>query len=816
MKRRVKVSFTPKAKKGLEARTSGLEVRMSPGLGYNANQLSWPVMAGEFSEPRLETNSTLKPVPREEANLEAEVGETAYTDLNGDGLPEHYKIGGKRHSQGGTPLYLPDNSFIFSRDRSMKIKDPSLLNQFGMPPKKGGYTPADIAKKYDINKYRKVLADSDTDDLQRKNAEQMISKYNLKLGKLALAQESIKGFPQGIPAIAIPYMEHMGIQPEQLVQGQPQQMSQQEVDTEEYEDQPVESEEEVMMPEARYGMNIMPQLLKRNFGGDLNRFVRGGSSKRRVRVTMPKFQKGGSNAPGVIKYETLDDLYADPNARTLVESGKAYVKDPKSGKYKRVDRLPGKIDYENREDLEPLRNDKDPDRDFRDDYAYLENELLINAEARAAIYNNYKQTIEDDKKLTQAEQDKLLAKDETAVINDFLALQKHNMALQAKGKNFTEPKWGNKNQPQLAYNKYIAEAGLSPLDNLTIKSGQAAYIGFVQAAKDDETKQYFTYLKPEKRGRGDEKYIPGEGQLSPIDGIYGDTTAGQLALPDIEAKFSTELTEPEAVKPPSVKHLPPPAAPGAAPFWLQDVIKTKGAARDLMGIEKYMPWQAVPQTFLPEPTFYDPSRELASAEEQAAMLTEGLAAFTGPQALSARASAIQGQTARAAADILGKYNNLNVGVANQFELQKTSILNNAAREKAALATQLYDKVTIANQQFDAATQAARENLRNSYIQSITNRANTYNMNTLFPQYSTDPSGGGFIEFTQGAPLDPEYSEDESIDSIYRKLYQNNPTMRSNPEKLWATAEKMYGLKSGNTNDNKMAEWFAKTQGYQGE
>ncbi len=90
------------------------------------------------------------------------------------------------------------------------------------------------------------------------------------------------------------------------------------------------------------------------------------------------------------------------------------------------------------------------------------------------------------------------------------------------------------------------------------------------------------------------------------------------------------------------------------------------------------------------------------------------------------------------------------------------------------------------------------------------------MNTLFPQYSTDPSGGGFIEFTQGAPLDPEYSEDESIDSIYRKLYQNNPTMRSNPEKLWATAEKMYGLKSGNTNDNKMAEWFAKTQGYQGE
>jgi hypothetical protein len=88
MKRRVKVSFVPKAKKGLEARTSGLEVRMSPGLGFNANQLSWPVMAGEFSQPEIEINSTLKPVPRDQANLEAEFGETAVTDLNGDGLDD--------------------------------------------------------------------------------------------------------------------------------------------------------------------------------------------------------------------------------------------------------------------------------------------------------------------------------------------------------------------------------------------------------------------------------------------------------------------------------------------------------------------------------------------------------------------------------------------------------------------------------------------------------------------------------------------------------------------------------------------------------
>lgn len=157
MGRKVRIKVLPKAKKGLEARTSGLEVRMKAGLGFNANQLNWPVMAGEFSAPDVEVNSTLKAVPRSQANLEAELGETAVTDLNGDGIPEHYKIGGKRHYDGGTPLYLPDNSFIFSRDRKMKIKDPEVLKQFGMPPNKAGYTPAEIAKKYDINKFRKIL-----------------------------------------------------------------------------------------------------------------------------------------------------------------------------------------------------------------------------------------------------------------------------------------------------------------------------------------------------------------------------------------------------------------------------------------------------------------------------------------------------------------------------------------------------------------------------------------------------------------------------------------------------------------------------------
>ena len=75
---------------------------------------------------------------------------------------------------------------------------------FGKSKKKGGYTPAELAKPYDINKYKAILMDKDSDRLDRENAELMIKNYIMKLGALAIAQESKKGFPQGIPEMARP------------------------------------------------------------------------------------------------------------------------------------------------------------------------------------------------------------------------------------------------------------------------------------------------------------------------------------------------------------------------------------------------------------------------------------------------------------------------------------------------------------------------------------------------------------------------------------------------------------------------------------
>ena len=147
-------------------------------------------------------SNTIQEVPRYAANIEAEKGETVYGDIDGDGGLEHMKIGGKRHTQGGTPLNVPEGSFIFSDTKKMKIKDPSVLMTFGKTYKAGGYTPAQIAKQYDINKYKAILEDPNTDPMSKLTAQLMISNYRKKLGSLATLQEEMKGFPQGIPKVA--------------------------------------------------------------------------------------------------------------------------------------------------------------------------------------------------------------------------------------------------------------------------------------------------------------------------------------------------------------------------------------------------------------------------------------------------------------------------------------------------------------------------------------------------------------------------------------------------------------------------------------
>ena len=262
MLRRVKIKVVPKAKTGYQVQGS---LYNSPatlgGADYNAN----------MGVPDAKVKRTISRVPRKEANLEAEGGETVVGNLDGSMMPSFKTIVGPRHSSGGVPLNLPDDSFIFSDTKSMMITDPVILKMFNKKPKKGGYTPAELSKKFDINKYRELLQNPDADKIDVKTAELMIKNSVLKLGALALAQESKKAFPQGIPEIAKPYMEANGIAEEDLIP-QPQQQNpemqnqemEQEMPTEMPNGEPVAMPQEEMLqpgmdqpaPMAAYGMSM--------------------------------------------------------------------------------------------------------------------------------------------------------------------------------------------------------------------------------------------------------------------------------------------------------------------------------------------------------------------------------------------------------------------------------------------------------------------------------------------------------------------------------------------------------------------------------
>jgi len=238
-----------------------------------------------------------------------------------------------------------------------------------------------------------------------------------------------------------------------------------------------------------------------------------------------------------------------------------------------------------------------------------------------------------------------------------------------------------------------------------------------------------------------------------------------------DKKDQTKVTTTEDKKPPIERtDLTTRTVEENTPWWLQDIVGVAGAFGDLNRIKRYPPWQATPNVHLPGATFYDPNRELAANAEQANIQTQGLATFTGPQALSARSSQIQGQALKNAADVMGRYNNLNVGLANELEQNRAQILNAASQNQANLDTQLWDKYTIMNQQFDNSKAQARQELRKQYINAITNRAKAQALNSLYDNYYTDPSTGGMVTF-----INPNYNP--------------NPTYPSNKDDI-AEAQKI--------------------------
>tara|TARA_Y100001937_G_scaffold14773_2_gene20008 strand:+ start:11747 stop:15025 length:3279 start_codon:yes stop_codon:yes gene_type:complete len=214
--------------------------------------------------------TTLQPVPRDEANIEAEKGETVLTDIGGDGTYQMYNIGGKRHSEGGTPLNLPEQSFIYSDTRKMLLTKDEMA-ELGIKGKKR-ITPAKASKKFAIKEYMDILNDEGSDELAISTAESMVKKNKIKLSQLAFIQERKKNFEEGLPIAAYPYLLENGIDPrmvEQQIEKSKAQASQQQAPQAPSADQGQPSPEQMQqMAMAMQQGQGMPQQPMANLGGN--------------------------------------------------------------------------------------------------------------------------------------------------------------------------------------------------------------------------------------------------------------------------------------------------------------------------------------------------------------------------------------------------------------------------------------------------------------------------------------------------------------------------------------------------------------------
>jgi hypothetical protein len=220
-------------------------------------------------------------------------------------------------------------------------------------------------------------------------------------------------------------------------------------------------------------------------------------------------------------------------------------------------------------------------------------------------------------------------------------------------------------------------------------------------------------------------------------------------------------------------------------WWLQDKNNLGLAMSNLAGIKRYPPWQATPDTRYAEPTFYDPTRALAANSEMVNQGVQGAGTFGNPQAFAANFSQMQGQGATQAANIIGNYDDRNVGIANEYEQANNQIYNTASREKAGQATNLFDKYTILNQQYDNSKNQAKQQVVQALNQGYTNAAMTQNLNSIYDQYQIDPSSGGNLGWTQGKTMtaDNTKSKLEEAGKFAQEWIGKNPGVGASADKL---------------------------------
>lgn len=153
-------------------------------------------------------------VDREDATIEAEKGELIITP----GMERLMKVGGKKHSQGGTPIYAQGGEYVVSDyiTGPEMIKDALGFDSVSKKKKENTWAKL-LGKKVDPKDYNRNMeimeqaaAGKEVDPFELATAKNRIPDYQKYISKAALGNELSKAFmgkPFEIPQVGMPAME---------------------------------------------------------------------------------------------------------------------------------------------------------------------------------------------------------------------------------------------------------------------------------------------------------------------------------------------------------------------------------------------------------------------------------------------------------------------------------------------------------------------------------------------------------------------------------------------------------------------------------
>ena len=775
---KIKINKLPK---GFKVQNGKVVKEMQQG-GSTGDQFNYGLYTGPNSSEGNSFNNSLEnnvryslsSVPREVANIEAEGGETVLTDLNNNGEFGLYDIKGPRHTNGGVPLYLPEQSFVFSDTKAMKFKKNELA-EFGIESKKG-MTPAAISKRYKLNEFIGALQDEDADYIKRKSAELMMDKNMKGLSKLAFGQEAKKQFSDGVPLAAYPYLISQGQDPIEFTQ-QVEGMNQKQAMMKAIGGLPPEQQAQALamiesqsmgQPMARNGYELPKAQLgifTTNPAADalLNWWA---SSKakdaneqkvlRKTEELKQKTKEQGSYAdqllygseeetaiPSVVKKGTTSasSLYAPIERPLTPQEFSALSRNSNPYPVTTNTTEPATEPAANNNNRRRVVNTQSGDGKvnqiwsperlaFYEQYGFDMNDIGIGERAYeniqpsrgGGLYGDALSNIEGWKEAWSGkypDADKLIA------------------SLPKYGKNQKNPevekfqRWFNNdyipNEVEASKEKAIA-AGKEWTDEMskTLTDRLLADTGF----------------NSKTRGKG-------------FDGKMGTVTSSirpfsYLAEQKPQVETPEEIIKPEEkidVKPGTVEY---PNVDPDKQLWLQDMIKMAALAqRDR---DMFLSW--IPQLETPKADYVleEPTRQLADSNEQLNIAAQAFGAFAGPQALSARISKAQGDTFRQNANTFAQVHSRNIGTVNQGLARNAQFKAITDAKNAAAKTKQYDDTMLTLQNYMDEKNLDREQMADLQANAYTNMANAYNLNTLNPYFNTNPNQAGVISFTGGPAL----------------------------------------------------------------